>query len=370
MLKSFNITMKKHLLSILLYLFPLCVIAQTEDYIPVNIPENGGMFAARGRAVFMNMKDPSMPSRTEMLNETSCLVFEIIDTSSIFRMSIFTMSDDMKKTEQMIINPYLILDIYQNRVLVKPLYLSLADSTCTKYEEAYSLYKNDDNCFFLKREIQGLDYVEIYAGQWADKGQPFSGLNTSKQESTADYTDEIKEPSIIRGVDPFEPGWGVGEEFRPTTNFVGSYWEPTMRIVYYPDRYILSIIRPATDDYFKIYEGDDCYFKLDTGEIIELPLLTEFGVWNYYQKGYYSGNTYMQGRYITQMFYEIPDISILSKHNIVKIRYFVNHQPRDINIESEGNINRFNKNIKASAVQAQHAYNIRQTYEENPIKGF
>ena len=362
--------MKKHLLSIFFYFLPLCVIAQTEDYIPVNIPENGGMFAARGRAVFMNTKDPSAPSRTELLNGTSCLVFEVIDTSSIFRMSIFTMSDDMQKTEQMIINPYLILDISQNSVLVKPLYLMLADSTYAKYEEVYSLYKNADNCFFLKREIHGLDYVEIYAGQWADKGQPFPGLNASRQENSEDdYTNDVK-TGIIRGINPVEPEWGVGEEFRPTTNFVGSYWEPTMRIIYYSDRYILSIIRPATNGYFKIYEGDDCYFKLDTGEIIELPLLTEFGVWNYYQKGYYSSGTYMQGRYITQIFYEIPDISLLSKHNIVKIRYFVNHQPRDIDIETEGNVNKFNKNIKTSLVQAQQAYNARLTYEENPTAGF
>lgn len=177
-------------------------------------------------------------------------------------------------------------------------------------------------------------------------------------------------PKQLRAYEPSEQGWGVGTEFRTTTGMVGSHWDVRMRVLYFDGTHILTIIRPASDDYFRIYEGDNCYLKLNTEEIVELPILKDFGVWNYYQPGYFVGNTHMPGRYITQMFYKIPDISILSKYNIVKIRYFVNHSPRDIDIEVDGNINKFNKNIKESTVTAEQNYKATQIFEDNPTAGF
>ena len=177
-------------------------------------------------------------------------------------------------------------------------------------------------------------------------------------------------PRLLSVSEPSEPGWGVGTEFRTTTGLVGSHWDATVRMLYYDGVYILSIIRPASDDYFRIYEGDDCYLKLNTDEVVELPIMETFGVWNYFQSGYWVGNTYMPARYITQMFYIIPDISILNNKDIVKIRYFVNHSPRDIDIETDGNVKKFNRNMRESMSQAVSSYRAAQILDENPTAGF
>lgn len=365
--------MKKFILFLPIIFFSFNISAQEENYTPVPIPEEGGIFGALGRINFMDIKNPTSPSEAEAVAEGISLIFDMKDQYT-FRMSIL----DLTTQHQMVINPYHISYIKDNHIVVKPLYLT-ASSDSSNYQEVFSLYKDNTDTYYLKREIEGISYVEFYTGKWLSTDELLAQRPVTtddgiiKESDLENNSENLSETSGLKPVpasDQLNINWGIGSEFRTTSGMFGTYWDATMRVLCTGDKYILSIMRPASDGYSTIYEGDNCYLKTHTGEIITLPLLTEYGVWNYYQKGHYVANTYMNGRFITQMFYEIPDLSVLSRYKIQKIRYFINHSHVDIDLIYENNVNRFNENIKKSALQAQQDYGNKQVLEDDPTAGF
>ena len=108
--------MKKIIIPLLIF-FSFNMSAQEENYTPVPISEEGGIFGALGRINFMDIKNPTSPSEAEAVAEGISLIFDMKDQYT-FRMSIL----DLTTQHQMVINPYHISYIKDNHIVVKPLY--------------------------------------------------------------------------------------------------------------------------------------------------------------------------------------------------------------------------------------------------------
>lgn len=166
-------------------------------------------------------------------------------------------------------------------------------------------------------------------------------------------------------------GYGISNEFHSEPGFAGSYWHTSMRILYAGnEQYLLTIYKPASDGYYRIYEDEDCYIKLDNNEIVTLKLNTELSPWNYVFSGYYSGKIWMATRYFTQAFYNIPDISVFLNHKITKVRWFLNSKPYDIDYEENKWVKKISKRFVDAIKEAASRYVDASTVVEDKLDGF
>lgn len=133
---------------------------------------------------------------------------------------------------------------------------------------------------------------------------------------------------------------------------------------------MLSIYKPASNGYYAIHEDENCYLKLEDGNIIALKLNTEYSPWNYEKEGYYSGSVYMPKRYYTQTFYDIPDVNNLLENNVVKVRWIIDGKPYDIDYTENYWVGKFNKRLKNAVAQAQKDFEKKAKFTDDNLTGF
>lgn len=165
--------------------------------------------------------------------------------------------------------------------------------------------------------------------------------------------------------------WGISDEFHSEPGFVGSYWHTAMRVICTEDyHFMLSIYKPASNGYYTIHEDEDCYLKLEDNSIITLKLNTEYSPWNYERAGYYVSSTYMPKRFFTQTFYDIPDVNILTKNKVIKIRWIIDGSPYDIDYYYNNWVNKFNKRLRNAILQAQKDFEKKAEFTDDNLIGF
>lgn len=165
--------------------------------------------------------------------------------------------------------------------------------------------------------------------------------------------------------------WGISDEFHSEPGFTGSYWHTAMRVICAEDyHFMLSIYKPASNGYYAIHEGENCYLKLENDSIITLKLNTDYSPWNYERAGYYVSSVYMPKRYFTQTFYDIPDANFLTQHKVIKVRWIIDSKPYDIDYVESNWVSKFNKRLKNAILQSQKDFEKKAKFADDNLQGF
>lgn len=358
--------MKKLIILVVLFAFACTYSWAQLDGSPVDIPDDGRLFLVAARTTYTDKNDSSAPFKHESTPDGTSLIFKFED-GKWFHVQMF----GVKTAKVFPLSTYSVVSIKGNQAVVRPTQYSCCDSC---YEILSFLHNDANDLLFMKREFPNSEYVEVYSGIWVmPDDEAFKIIESGgikEFDTNTPSADEDEALTPIHTCEPYSLNCGIGNEFRLTSGLAGSHWEPSARMIYDGRDHILSIMKPASDTYYTIYEGDNAYVRFSNGEIMELQITDKFGIWNYYQKGYWVSNVHMPPRYITQMFYIIPDPDKFIKNEISKLRYFVNHQAKDIDFMQEGNIKKVNRSLTESFTKAREDYHQNRILDQDPLTGF
>ncbi len=270
-------------------------------------------------------------------------------------------------------------ELQQNKA--KQLFNDLDASTTNKYPTFYkrkveengrieSMFVGKSNFISIYIEPDLSTYTLNYVCS-VNKNNTNEDKEVSDDTFVPDFETEVDSTLYPKDMNSLNVEWSVSDEFKTKSGKTGSYWFPTMRIACCADgKFILSILRPASNGYFKVSEGDDCYIRLENDSIVTLKLNTEYSPWNYEREGYYVGSVYMKTRYFTQTFYDIEDILQLSNSNIIKIRWIEDNKPYDIEYTDKKWAKTFNKSFHDAIQQAYKKQKEKSAFNEDKLSGF
>ncbi len=314
----------------------------------------------------------------KMLGEKGFHMFESIENEARYK---GTENDDSVKITLMFNNRYVKGLFYLKQTsskIVKQEYEQIVSSLEENYPNlAYgyktegnkilSFFTSDDRGICVTLETIGKNYELAYYYELNDEYSE----DAEEPDDTFEPDSTIEEDGSLRAKDIEDGNWSVSDEFITKPGNKGSYWFPTMRVLCCADgKYMLTIIRPAYNGYFKLSEGDDCYIRLDNDSIVTLKLNTEYSPWNYEREGYYQNGVFMKKKYITQTFYDIENVWQLSNNNIIKIRWIEDNKPYDIDYKENKWAKNFNKSFHDAILQANKKEYERSSVTDDNLIGF
>lgn len=140
--------------------------------------------------------------------------------------------------------------------------------------------------------------------------------------------DSIQKPSKFAS-------WTISDAFQAEAGFVGSYWKPTFNIALDKRRYYCVVNLYNQSGYYSSWQsniaasvsenrqGRGCWFR-NGWWWTHTQVLS--------QKGYYSMNVWMPGRYVTRFIYYILDIDRFLSNYYVKYRVWLGEGFKDVEL--------------------------------------
>ncbi len=260
-----------------------------------------------------------------------------------------------------------------------------------KYDEFVSLYrekyptfayirKNEDNKKFtylmsedsyILVELSSTDKKYEIMLNYSLKDLNMDDIEEPDDTFEPDFKSDYDPTLFPKELDKIKVEWFVSDEVMLESGRKDKLWIPKMRIICRADgQFLLTILRPAKNGYYKVCEGDNCYIRLDNDSIVTLKLNTEYSPWNYEREGYFYNNILKGKMYWTQTFYDIDDIMQLANSNIIKIRWIEDDKPYDIEYTDKKWAKTFNKSFHDAILQAYKKQKEKSAFNEDKLSGF